>query len=378
MALHAVIMAGGVGSRFWPRSRRATPKQFLDVFGDASLIQNTFARLQPLVEPEHVWVVTHQDYAETTRQHLPAVPAGHVLGEPVARNTAPCVALAAARLLAEDPDATMIVLPADHLIANVGRFHQVLQAAVEAAQPEPGERGALVTIGVRPTHPETGYGYVQYDADGDGRPDRDAARRTLPARDDGRPRAYPVLTFAEKPDLPTAERFLDAGDFLWNSGMFIWRADAILAAFERYLPKVHRLFAPLVDAFGTDGEAAAVADAYERSPKISIDYGIMEQADRVLVVPGAFGWSDVGDWRAVHDIADKDDAGNRAEGNVILHDTARSFARSSDGRLLVLVGMEDALVVDTGDAVLVCHREQAQKVKDVVDFLGVHGMDEYV
>ena len=378
MALHAVIMAGGVGSRFWPRSRRATPKQFLDVFGDASLIQNTFARLQPLVEPDHVWVVTHQDYVETTRQHLPAVPADHVLGEPVARNTAPCVALAAARLLAEDPDATMIVLPADHLIANVGRFHEVLEAAVRAAQASDGERGALVTIGIRPTHPETGYGYVQYDADADGLPDSDAARRALPADDDGPPRAYPVLTFAEKPDLPTAERFLDAGDFLWNSGMFIWRADAILAAFERYLPKVWRLFAPLAEAFGTDGEAAAVADAYERAPKISIDYGIMEQADRVLVVPGAFGWSDVGDWRAVHDIADKDDAGNRAEGNVILQDTARSFARSSDGRLLVLVGMEDALVVDTGDAVLVCHREQAQKVKDVVDFLGVHGMDEYV
>ena len=375
MALHAVIMAGGVGSRFWPRSRRATPKQFLDVFGDASLIQNTFARLQPLVEPDHVWVVTHRDYVETTRQHLPAVPPDHVLGEPVARNTAPCVALAAARLLADDPDATMVVLPADHLIANVGRFHQVLEAAVEAAQPGAGEdRGALVTIGIRPTHPETGYGYVQYDMEGDGRPgealDEDAFQDT--------PRAYPVLTFAEKPDLPTAERFLDAGDFLWNSGMFVWRADTVLAAFERYLPKVWRLFAPLVDAFGTDGEAAAVADAYERAPKISIDYGIMEQADRVLVVPGAFGWSDVGDWRAVHDIADKDEAGNRAEGNVILQDTARSFARSSDGRLLVLVGMEDAMVIDTGDAVLVCHREQAQKVKDVVDFLGVHGMDEYV
>ncbi len=366
MSLHAVIMAGGVGSRFWPRSRRSTPKQFLDVFGDASLIQNTFARLQPLVQPDHVWVVTNDNYVEITHQHLPAVPEAQILGEPVARNTAPCIALAAAKLLAQDPDATMIVLPADHLIADVGRFHQVLQAAVEAAQ-----AGALVTIGIQPTHPETGYGYVQYDLEGDGRPGE-----VLPAG--APPAAYPVLTFAEKPDLPTAERFLDAGDFLWNSGMFIWRADAILAAFERYLPAVHKLFAPLADAFGTDGETAAIADAYERSPKISIDYGIMEQAEGVQVVPGAFGWSDVGDWRAVHEIADKDDAGNRAEGNVILQDTARSYARSSEGRLLVLVGMTDALVVDTGDAVLVCHREQAQKVKDVVDFLGVHGMAQYV
>jgi mannose-1-phosphate guanylyltransferase len=259
----------------------------------------------------------------------------------------------------------MVVLPADHLIANVGAFHDVLRTAVDAAQD-----GALVTIGIRPTHPETGYGYIQFDADGD----------TDGVADDGpaeAPRAHRVLSFAEKPDLHTAERFLDAGDFLWNSGMFIWRADAILAAMERHLPDVWRVFAPLADAFGTDRQQEAVADAYERSPKISIDYGVMERADNVLVVPGSFGWSDVGDWRAVHDLADKDDAGNRAEGNVILQDTARSFARSADGRLLVLVGMEDALVVDTGDAVLVCHREQAQKVKDVVDFLGVHGMDDY-
>ena len=373
MSLYAVIMAGGVGSRFWPRSRRATPKQFLDVFGDASLIQNTFARLQPLVDAERTLVVTNADYAEITQQHLPALPAGNILGEPVARNTAPCIALAAAKLLAQDPDATMVVLPADHLIANVARFHAVLEAAIEAAQPTGDGHGPLVTIGIRPTHPETGYGYVQYDLEGDGKPGE-----ALDLEGYDSPRAYPVLTFAEKPDVKTAERFLDAGDFLWNSGMFVWRADAILAAFERYLPKVHRLFAPLVDVMGTDGETAAIEDAYERSPKISIDYGILEQADRVLVVPGAFGWSDVGDWRAVHELADKDDAGNRAEGNVILHDTARSFARANDGRLLVLVGMEDTVVVDTGDAVLVCHREQAQKVKDVVDFLGVHGMEEYV
>ena len=365
MSLYAVIMAGGVGSRFWPRSRRAHPKQFLDVFGEASLIQNTFARLQPLVEPEHVFVVTNEDYAEKTREHLPAVPEQNVLAEPVARNTAPCIAFAAARIRAIDPDATMLVLPADHVIANVSRFHEVLRAAADAAP-----SGDLVTIGIRPTHPETGYGYVQYDitGDDDGVPD---------GLGDETPRPYPVLTFAEKPDLATAERFLDAGDFLWNSGMFVWRAEAILDAFERYLPKVHALFAPLADAFGTDREAEAIAEAYERSPKISIDYGVMEQADNVRVVPGSFGWSDVGDWRAVHEVVDKDDAGNRAEGNVILQDTTGSYARSADGRLLVLVGMTDAVVVDTGDAVLVCHREDAQKVKNVVDFLGLHGMDEY-
>ena len=373
MALYAVIMAGGVGSRFWPSSRRANPKQFLDVFGDASMIQNTFARLQPLVPAERVFVVTNTDYAGKTREHLPAVPPENILTEPVARNTAPCVAFAAARLHALDPDATMIVLPADHVITNVARFHDVLQAAVEAAQgpARDGER-PLVTLGIRPTHPETGYGYLQFDADGD----QDGIRDEGPGS--ATPQAHHVLTFAEKPDLATAERFLDAGDFLWNSGMFVWRADAILDAIATYLPEVHALFAPLEAAFGAPGEAAAVADAYERAPKISIDYGVMEQARNVLVVPGDFGWSDVGDWRAVHDLADKDEAGNRAEGRVILQDTARSFARASDGRLVVLVGMRDAVVVDTGDAVLVCHRDKAQQVKDVVDFLGVHGMDDVI
>ena len=373
MALYAVIMAGGVGSRFWPSSRRAHPKQFLDVFGEASMIQNTFARLQPLVEPDHVFVVTNTDYAEKTREHLPAIPVANVLAEPVARNTAPCVALAAARLHALDPDATMIVLPADHVITNVARFHDVLRAAVAAAQgPDVNGEAPLVTLGIRPTHPETGYGYLQFDADGDdGRePDAGLGRKT--------PRAYRVRSFAEKPDLATAESFLDAGDFLWNSGMFVWRADAVLAALEEHLPAVHALFAPLEGVFGTPEEADAVADAYERSPKISIDYGVMERARNVLVVPGAFGWSDVGDWRAVHDLAEKDEAGNRAEGRVILQDTARSFARSADGRLLVLVGMRDAVVVDTGDAVLVCHREKAQQVKDVVDFLGLHGMEDFM
>ena len=366
MAIHAVIMAGGIGSRFWPRSRRARPKQFLDVFGDASLIQNTFARLQPLVEADHVWVVTHADYAEQTRQHLPAVPADNILAEPVARNTAPCIAWAAHAVRHRDPDATMIVLPADHLIADVGRFHEVLRAAIAAAEAP----GTLVTIGIRPTHPETGYGYIQFDAsdDDDGRPDGLGGEA---------PRAYPVLTFAEKPDLQTAERFLDAGDFLWNSGMFVWRPDAVLDALAEHEPNVAAAFAPLDDAFGSDGEADAVAAAYDRTPKISIDYGVMERAGGVQVVPGSFGWNDVGDWRAVHEIADKDGAGNRGDGTVIFQDTARSYARSEDGRLIVLVGMKDTVVVDTGDAVLVCDREQAQQVKTVVDYLGLHGMDDY-
>ena len=366
MSLYAVIMAGGIGSRFWPRSRRAHPKQFLDVLGSASLIQNTFARLQPLVEPDRVFVVTHADYAAQTREHLPAVPPENVLAEPVARNTAPCIAFAAARLHALDPDATLVVLPADHLIGNVARFHEVLRAAV--AKAEDGS-GALVTIGIEPTHPETGYGYIQYDSS---------------LRDNGgddAPRAFAVRAFAEKPDLATAERFLDSGDFLWNSGMFVWRADAILDAMAEHLPDVHHAFAPLEEAFGSDGQADAVATAYAQTPKISVDYGVMEPAaaaGRVFVVPGAFGWSDVGDWRAVYDLADKDAAGNATEGHVILHNASRCYARADDGRLLTLVGVRDTVVVDTGDAVLVCALDATQRVKDIVDYLGSHGLEDHL
>jgi mannose-1-phosphate guanylyltransferase len=368
MALYAVIMAGGVGSRFWPRSRRANPKQFLDVLSPASLIQNTFERVRPAVPPERIFVVTHADYADKTREHLPEMPPENVLAEPVARNTAPCIAFAATRLHALDPDAVVAVLPADHLIRQPDRFVEVLLAAAEKAEEGGAGAGALVTIGIEPTHPETGYGYIQFDA---------SARDD----DDETPRAYRVLAFAEKPDVSTAERFLDSGDFLWNSGMFIWRADAILAALAKYLPEVAAAFAPVEAAFAAGNADAAVRAAYSHTPKISIDYGVMEKAasdGQVFVVPGNFGWNDVGDWRAVYELAEKDAAGNAAEGTVITHGSSRTYARASDGRLLVLVGVRDLAVVDTGDAVLVCHLDLAQQVKDIVDYLGAHGMDHHV
>lgn len=356
--LHAVIMAGGIGSRFWPRSRRANPKQFLNVFGNASLIQNTFARLQPLVPPERVHVVTHADYVQATHEHLPAVPVENIMAEPIARNTAPCIAFAAARLRHIDPEAVMLVLPADHIINNVARFHEVVHAAVEKAE----EPGALVTIGIEPTHPETGYGYIQYDS---------------PENGTEKPEPFPVLSFAEKPDLSTAERFLDSGDFLWNSGMFIWRVGSIQNALTTNCPDVASAFEHLPEAFGTAEEDAAIERAYDRSSKVSIDIGVMEKAENVWVVPGAFGWSDVGDWRTVYTLTQKDKAGNAAEGNVIMHNTARSFAHSEGDRLLALVGLQDVIVIGSDDAVLVCHRSAAQQVKNVVDYLRMNGMNEF-
>ena len=363
MALYAVIMAGGVGSRFWPRSRQNTPKQFLDVLDDASLIQNTFARLQPLVPAEQCYIVTNERYVSQTREHLPAVPASNVLAEPASRNTAPAIAFAAAHIHASDPDATLIILPADHVIRNVAAFQNVLRVAVDKAQ----EPETLVTIGIEPTHPETGYGYIQYDSTGDS----------------DRPQASAVKAFAEKPDPATAERFLDSGDFLWNSGMFIWRADAILAQMKQHLADVYNAFEPVERAArGGDPSAleSAVTEAFHRTPKISIDYGVMERAapnGNVYVVPGSFGWSDVGDWRAVYEMREKDKAGNATEGNVIVHNTSRCYVRSHD-RLVVLVGIHDTAVVDTGDAVLICSMESTQQVKNIVDYLGSHGLEEYI
>ena len=356
---YAVIMAGGIGSRFWPASRKARPKQFLNVFGEDTLIQSTIARLQGLIPPERCLIVTHERYIERTKAQLPAVPDENILAEPISRNTAPCIAYAAVTLAERDPDATMVVLPADHVIRNVDRFHATLETALHAAQAP----GALVTIGIDPTYPATGYGYIQYDGPTD-----------LEATD---LEAYPVRTFAEKPDQSTAERFIDSGDFLWNSGMFIWRADTILNQVETHLPETYAAFEPLRDAVDTNAEAGALREAFQSSPSISIDYGVMEQADSVYVVPGTFEWNDVGDWRAVYDLSAKDELGNVLNGDVITQDSSRCYVQTGD-RLVVLVGMHDTVVVDTDDAVLVCNRENSQQVKQVVEYLHSHQLDAYV
>ncbi|MFT4604241.1 MAG: mannose-1-phosphate guanylyltransferase [Rhodothermales bacterium] len=353
---HAVIMAGGIGARFWPRSRKAQPKQFLNVFGDGTLIQNTLARLQGIVPPENAYVVTNARYAEITSDQLPVLPVENILVEPFSRNTAPCIYFAALKLAATDPDATMVVLPADHVISNVRQFQDVLRVAIDAAQ----ENGALVTVGVEPTHPATGYGYVQFEAsEGD---------ELRPSR---------VKTFAEKPDLATAERFLDSGDFLWNSGMFVWRAQTIIDTIETLMPDLAEAFVPFEQAVNTSSEKEALRTSFSACKSISIDYGVMERAEKVYVVPGNFGWSDVGDWRAVYDLNAKDEHGHAILGKAVTYNSSRCLVSSED-RLVVLVGMHDTVVIDTEDAVLVCNRENSQQVKSVVDYLHANQLEDYV
>jgi len=356
---YAVIMAGGRGTRFWPLSRRANPKQFINVADEATLIQNTVARLIGMVPVDRCHVVTHERYVDLTLEQLPALPPENILAEPISRNTAPCIVYAAMKLLRLDPEAVMVVLPADHVIRNVKKFQEVLSVCVNVAR-----RGdALVTIGIEPTYPATGYGYIQFEMEDD------AGEST--------PKAFPVKTFAEKPNAATAERFLDSGDFLWNSGIFVWRADAILEAVRQFIPKVSDAFEPLEAALDTDAEGAATHDAFSACPNISIDYGVMERADNAFVVPASFDWSDVGDWQAVYALSAKDKHGNAISGNAIVHDSRRCLIHGEE-RLVVLVGIHDAVVVDTEDATLICHRESTQQVKHVVDYIGSHQLGDFL
>lgn len=356
---YAVVMAGGRGTRFWPMSRRSNPKQFINVADESTLIQNTVARLEGLVPVEKCLVVTHERYVDITAEQLPGLPRENILAEPISRNTAPCITYAAMKLLERDPNATMIVLPADHVIRNVEKFQEILSVCIDAAQ----SGNALLTIGIEPTYPATGYGYIQYES--------------IEQFADSMPHSFAVKTFAEKPNAATAERFLDSGDFLWNSGIFVWRADSILSAVNRYIPKVSEAFGSLEDALGTPNEKEATHTAFENCPNISIDYGVMERAHNTFVVPASFDWSDVGDWQAVYELLEKDKHGNAISGNAIVHDASRCLVQGAD-RLVVLVGIHDAVVVDTGDALLVCHRESTQHVKHVVDYIGSHQLGDYL
>jgi mannose-1-phosphate guanylyltransferase len=342
----AVVMAGGSGTRFWPRSRRRVPKQLLPVLGTKSLLQDTVARLRGLVPSDHVLIVTHRDHAAEVRRQLPQLPRGNVLVEPQGRNTAPCLALAALEIERRAEDATFVSLPADHAIADPRAFRATLLEAFAWAATEP----VAVTIGIRPTAPETGYGYIHVGARRAGKTSR-------------------VRGFVEKPNAARARRFVASKAYLWNSGMFAWRTATILALLDRHVPDVMK---PLRAALAKRS-TTALAKAYASVPSISIDYGVMEHAENVLVVSADFGWSDVGSWAA---LADLDADGNR-RGTVIPIDAARSVV-FGNGRLVALVGLDDVIVVDTPDALLVCHRDRAQDVRRVVDELARRRLEAYL
>lgn len=357
---YCVIMAGGIGSRFWPMSRTAYPKQFLDFLGlGRTLIQQTFDRFLPLCPPENILVVTNAQYAPIVKQQLPQLRDDQVLTEPSRRNTAPCVAYANHVLLKRDPQARIVVAPSDHLVMKEQEFQDTIRLALKQAE----SSDCLVTLGIKPSRPDTGYGYIQF-TDGTGTVD---------------PRVKKVASFREKPDHATAVQFIESGDFLWNSGIFIWTLASIRKAFERHLPAMEQQFAAGAPYYGTPQEAAFIADTYARCESISIDYGVMEKASNVNVVPSDFGWSDLGTWGSLYTHVPKDAQGNAAIGKQVrFYDCADNMVHVQDDRLVVLQGLEDCIVVSTKDALLVCRKHDEQKIKQFVADAAAEWGETYV
>lgn len=350
--LHAVIMAGGSGTRFWPQSTKKHPKQFLTLFGDQTMLQTTVERIKSAVPAERVWVITNDRYVDLVEEQLPEVPQSNIIGEPVAKNTAPCVAAAATLIAEQDDDATMAVLPADHLIADTDAFISVVKAGAKKAQ----HSDTLVTIGIQPSRPETGYGYIEFEKE---------SGETLDGYDIKR-----VAQFREKPDIATARQFVFSGKFLWNSGMFIWKASTILDQFKQHLPDVANQVEQLKPAVATNNQNAAINSFYEHCPSVSIDYGIMEKAQNVFVIPGDFGWSDVGSWKALYELEDKDENGNVIKAKQFVAEQATdNLVHSQNGKIIALAGVENLAVIETDDAILVCNLDNAQSVKQVVNQL---------
>lgn len=356
--MYCVIMAGGKGSRFWPRSRAPLPKQFLDIFSARTMIQETVQRIGSLVPAERIVIVTGREHAEAIYRQLPEIPRENILIEPIGRNTAPCICLAALWLEKKEPGAVMAVLPADHYISDPQASCRCLESAVEAAQ----QLDALVTIGITPRSPETGYGYIQYG-------EETGTYKGLAV--------YRVQRFHEKPVLEKAREFLAQGNFLWNSGMFIWKAATILAEIKTCLPQMYDTLAAVVPHLGTAQAQQAIDEAYHVIEGISIDYGVMEKSAKAVILKGDFGWSDAGSWSVMYDISDKDAQENVAQGDVIAVD-ARGSLIYSPKKLTAVVGLDNIVIVETDDALLVCAKDRAQDVKKVVDILEQRGKKEYL
>ncbi len=350
--VYAVIMAGGVGSRFWPRSREKSPKQLLEIVNKGTMLQNTVKRLGGLIEAKHILIVTNKVQKSVVAKQIPHIPEGNLIVEPLGRNTAPCIGLAALFIRRLDPDAVMVVLPADHIVHDEDEFRRVLMLAVHVAH----ESGKLITVGIQPSRPETGYGYIQVIDEDDG---------SNPYFSQG---VYKVKTFAEKPNTATAEQFLKSGDFLWNSGMFIWRAETILREIQRLLPELFGELSKIDDAIGGEKFDHVLETAYRTVRGISIDYGVMEKAREVYVIRGKFGWSDVGSWDEVCRISGKDEEGNSVTGKALLLDTKNALIFSGT-KFVATIGVQDLIVIATDDAVLVCRQGKSQEVKEIVDYL---------
>ncbi len=349
MELYAVIMAGGVGARFWPRSREKKPKQLIRIFGENTMIQDTVSRLEGLVPPDRILIITNKVQKIRIMDQLPQVPAENIIDEPFGKNTAACIGLASTIISKKCKDAITFVLPSDHLIKDVEEFKSNLKTAAEFAYKSNG----LVTIGIKPNRPETGYGYIQFN-------DEQVSNQI-----------HKVLTFAEKPNLETAKRFLEAGDFLWNSGMFIWRVDAILNEIKKYLPDLYYGLEEIRNSLDTPEFERTLTTVYGQLKSISIDYGIMENSPNVFITKSTFDWNDVGSWEAVYELTEKDNDGNAIVGDIYTVQSKGSYIYSPR-KFAAVIGIENSVVINTNDALLICSRDKVQDVKLVVDYLKMH------
>lgn len=343
---YVAIMAGGIGSRFWPMSRTNFPKQFLDILNTGkTLIQWTYERYAGFIPKENIFVVTSNEYIGIVQEQLPDLPAENILGEPSRKNTAPCIAYISFKLMQKDPQACLVVAPSDHLILDTIAFKKVSLEALRFVH----KHNAFITLGIKPTHPNTGYGYIQFE--------QHAVSDNV----------YKVKTFTEKPNLELAKTFVSSGEFLWNAGIFVWQVKNILSAFERYLPEIHELFNAEKEHFNTAGEKQALEEIYPQCTNISIDFGVMEKADNVYVIPSSFGWSDLGTWNSAYDNFDKDYLENAVAGNnVVVIDATRCMVHVPDEKLVLLQGLDDFIVVDTKDVLLVCRKTKEQEIKNFV------------
>ena len=356
MTTTALIMAGGRGERFWPKSRKNLPKQFLSLTDDGkTMIQLTVERILPLVKLKDIFIATNKAYRELVLEQIPGLPEENILCEPIGRNTAPCIGLGAIHIAQKYDDSIMFVLPSDHLIKFTNMFLKTLETGADVAE----NNTNLVTIGITPDYPETGYGYIKFD----------------PRRTEGQ--AYAVERFVEKPSLEVAKEYLSTEEYLWNSGMFIWKVSSILKNMQKLMPDTYESLIKIKEAIGTPQQDSILEKEFHNMQSQSIDYGIMEKADNIYILPGTFGWDDVGSWLAVERIKKTNEFGNAVAGNIITVNTHNCIIQG-DKKLIAIVGMEDTIVVDTKDATLICAKDSAGDIKKVTENLKICNRNEYI
>lgn len=353
-------MAGGVGSRFWPESTTKKPKQFLDILGTGeTLLQQTWRRMKGICPIENIYVVTHKSYADLCKTQIPELSDANLILEPARRNTAPCIAYATFKLKKRDPLANFIVTPSDHLITNEAEFKRIIEIALDSTR----EHNILLTLGITPHRPESGYGYIQF---------KDSEK-------DIHPEVKKVKTFTEKPDYATAVSFIESGEFLWNSGIFVWNANALMNSLDRHLPELYQSFEHGWDAINTEKEQSFIDDVYPTCENESIDYGILEKANNVYVLPADFGWSDLGSWGAVHEQLQHDENGNSKNGrHVFTHDSKNNIIHITPGKVAVVEGLEDYIVIESENRILICRRKSEQDIKHFVNDIKMQLGDNFV